>query len=162
MHKNRIYQLKKIPVIILGIFILYISFVESKIQTPMEYFGLIFLIIAIIYFSGFTYSFDNGNITRYWYFLKRNYKFSEIQLIVNFNSKMKAINIYLKFNTKYATKILEYTRKYINYSDGIKICYWFQKKKIVTMIKLINEMNPECVFTIKGEAVPIELFLDSL
>ena len=162
MYKNRIHQFNKIPCIGVGFFILYIILFEAKCKSAMEYLGLIVFIAGIIFICGFSYSFDNEGITRHWYFFRRSYKFSDIHLIVNFKSKMKTVNIYFKLNLENTKKIMEYTRRYSDYSDGIKISYWFQNKKIESMINFITEVNPECGFAVKGDAVPVKIFLVAL
>ncbi len=162
MHKNRIYQFHKIPFIGIGLFIIYISFFEAKCQSAIEYLGLFFLIAGIIFICGFSYSFDNESITRHWYFFKRSYKFSEIHLIVNFKSNLKTINIYFKLKLENTKKIMEYARRYNDYSEGIRFSYWFQKKKVKSMINLISEANPECGFAVKDDAVLVGLFLAAL
>ena len=158
----KIYQFHKIPYIFICIFILYISFFTNKCQSILEYLGLLFFTIGVIFVCGFTYSFDNNSITKYWYIFKRRYSFSEIQLIVSFNSNKKMINVYFKLNLENKAKIIEYTKKYMDYSDGIRISYWLQKKKMNSMINLIIENNPKCLFVVNGEEVPADRFLDKL
>lgn len=162
MHKNRIYQFHKIPFIGIGLFIIYISVFEAKCKSATEYLGLFFFIAGLLFICGFSYSFDNESITRHWYFFKRSYKFSEIHLIVNFKSNLKTINIYFKLKLENTKKIMEYTRRYNDYLEGIRFSYWFQKKKVKSMINLISEANPECGFAVKDDAVREELFLATL
>jgi hypothetical protein len=72
------------------------------------------------------------------------------------------INVYFKLNLENKAKIIEYTKKYMDYSDGIRISYWLQKKKMNSMINLIIENNPKCLFVVNGEEVPADRFLDKL
>lgn len=160
---QKIYQFHKIIDFIVGFFILYISFFTNKCQSIIEYIGIIFFILAIIYCCGFSYSFNNETFTKYWYFYKRKYQFSEIDIILNKKSKIKTIHVHFKFeymiDFKNKEKNIDNGKNLIDYSNGLAISYWFQKKKIETLINLINEKNSKCRFAVKDKIVPIELFL---
>ena len=163
---QKIYQVHKIIYLIVGLFILYISFFTNKCQSIIEYIGLIFFIIAIIYSFGFSFSFDNNSITKHWYLYKKNYKFSEIDLIVNSKSKIKTINVKFKFeyiiDLENKEKNIDNAKKLIDYSNGLAISYWFQKKKVEILIQLINEKNSECRFAVKDKIVSIKSFASKL
>lgn len=162
MQKYRLIQFQKILYLGLGLFILYISLFISKNNSIFEIFGLIFLLLVVIICCGYSYSFDDKVIIKQWYFCKKIYKFSEISFIVNFKSNLKVINIYFQINEINKDKRFYYLRKYIDYSDGIEIGYWFQKKKMKLMIEQIIKANCECNFAVKENVNSADVFLENL
>ena len=162
MKENRFYQFHKIIYAGIGILILYISIFTNKCQSILEYFAVALFIIGMICLCGFSYSFDNNYITKYWYFIKRSYNLAEIHMVVNFKSDMKKIKFYFKSDLTDTSKRIEYLRKLIDYSDGIEISYWFQREKMKSLISKIVEMNSRCIFIVKGDIVSVKLFWGTL